>query len=66
MLCLGNPPSSGLELYDSRGCATAPPDYSFPERFREVTKVFRKLFFSIARSIRTFVLLEFHARAVGI
>lgn len=36
MLSLGNPPSSGLELLDSQGCSTSPPEHSFPQRFREV------------------------------
>lgn len=36
MLSLGNPPSSGLEFFDSRGCFTSPPQHSFPQRFREV------------------------------
>eukprot|EP00903_Cladosiphon_okamuranus_P013043 g12168.t1 len=35
MLSLGNPPSSGLELLDSQGCSTSPPEHSFPQRFRE-------------------------------
>lgn len=39
MLSLGNPASSGVEFFDSRGCATSPPDYSFPQRFREVMLV---------------------------
>ena len=36
MLSLGNPPSSGLEFFDSTGCTTSPPEHSFPQRFREV------------------------------
>ena len=36
MLSLGNPPSSGLEAFDSTGCTTSPPEHSFPQRFREV------------------------------
>ncbi|CAN0086441.1 unnamed protein product [Ectocarpus sp. 13 AM-2016] len=36
MLSLGNPPSSGLEFFDSTGCSTSPPEHSFPQRFREV------------------------------
>lgn len=36
MLSLGNPPSSGLEIYNSTGCTASPPEYSFPQRFREV------------------------------
>lgn len=36
MLSLGNPPSSGLEFFDSQGCSTSPPEHSFPQRFREV------------------------------
>ncbi|CAN0192198.1 unnamed protein product [Ectocarpus sp. 12 AP-2014] len=35
MLSLGNPPSSGLEFFDSTGCSTSPPEHSFPQRFRE-------------------------------
>ncbi|CAM9713557.1 unnamed protein product, partial [Sphacelaria rigidula] len=35
MLSIGNPRSSGLELYDRRGHTLSPPDYSFPQRFRK-------------------------------
>eukprot|EP00904_Undaria_pinnatifida_P003654 jgi/Undpi1/1328/HiC_scaffold_11.g04720.m1 len=35
MLSLGNPPSSGLEFFDSSGCTTSPLQHSFPQRFRE-------------------------------
>lgn len=38
MLSLGNPPSSGLEVYDERGLTLSPPDYSFPQRFRKVCR----------------------------
>lgn len=60
MLSLGNPPSSGLEFFDSGGCSTSPPEYSFPQRFREV---FTRSWVSPGRQITTVV--PHHLRYFG-